>query len=103
MQLGKKIRIKISSYDPGLVDRSMQMIISVLKKLKTPISGPIPLPTEREIYTVKKSPHVYKKSNEQFQLCTHKRFLDIYTDSNKTIEELSKISLPSCINIVIKQ
>lgn len=103
MELGKKIRIKISSFEPGVIDSSMQMIISVLKKLKTPIYGPIPLPTKKEIYTVKKSPHVYKKSNEQFQLCTHRRMLDIFTNSNKVIDALAKISLPSCIKVVIKQ
>lgn len=102
MELGKRIRIIILSYDPGLVDNAMKTIVSVVKKLKTPISGPIPLPTKKEIFTVKKSPHVYKKSNEQFQLCTHRRLLDIYTNSNKVIEELSKINLQSCVHIVIK-
>jgi len=102
MNLGKRIRIKLLSYDPGLLDQAMKNIVSVVKSLKTPMFGPFPLPTKKEIFTVKKSPHVYKEANEQFQLCTHKRLLDIYTDSRSVIESLSKIILPSSVRIIIK-
>ena len=102
MNLGKRIRIKLLSYDPGLLDQAMKNIVSVVKASKTPMFGPFPKKKKKEIFTVKRSPHVYKESNEQFQLCTHKRLLDIYTDSRSVIESLSKIILPSSVRIIIR-
>ena len=93
----------MSSYDPGLVDKSMQLIVGEMKKLSVPISGPVPMPSKKEIFTVKRSPHVYKEANDQFMLCTHIRLLDIFTDSDAVVKKLSGISLPSCVYIKIKQ
>ena len=96
------IRIKLESYDPRLLDQSTKKLTSIIKDLKTPMSGPIPLPTNKKIFTVIKSPHVYKESNEQFQLCIHKRLIDIYPNSPKVVEALSKIVLQSGVNISVK-
>ena len=96
------IRIKLESYDPKLLDQSTEQLVSVIKDLKAPISGPIPLPTNKKVFTVKKSPHVYKESNEQFQICVHKRLIDIYPNSPKVVETLSKVVLQSGVNISVK-
>ena len=96
------IRIKLESYDPRLLDQSTEQLVSVIKDLKAPISGPIPLPTNKKVFTVKKSPHVYKESNEQFQICVHKRLIDIYPNSPKVVETLSKVVLQSGVNISVK-
>ena len=92
----------MSSYDPGLVDKSMQLIVGEMKKMSVPISGPVPMPSKKELFTVKRSPHVYKESNDQFMLCTHIRLLDIFTDSDAVVKRLSSISLPSCVDIRIR-
>ena len=96
------IRIKLESYDPKLLDQSTEQLTSVIKDMKTPMSGPIPLPTNKKVFTVKKSPHVYKESNEQFQICVHKRLIDIYPNSPKVVETLSKVVLQSGVNISVK-
>ena len=96
------IRIKLESYDPRLLDQSTEQLVSVIKDLKAPISGPIPLPTNKKVFTVKKSSHVYKESNEQFQICVHKRLIDIYPNSPKVVETLSKVVLQSGVNISVK-
>ena len=96
------IRIKLESYDPRLLDQSTEQLVSVIKDLKAPMSGPIPLPTNKKVFTVKKSPHVYKESNEQFQIGVHKRLIDIFPNSPKVVDALSKVVLQSGVNISVK-
>src|ERR1700688_3145713 len=91
----QKIRIKLKSYDFNLVDKSAEKIVKTVKMTGAVVSGPIPLPTHKKIYTVLRSPHVNKKAREQFQLCTHKRLLDIYTSSSRPVDALLKVDLPS--------
>jgi small subunit ribosomal protein S10 len=98
----QKIRIKLKSYDHHLVDKSAEKIVKTVKSTGAVVSGPIPLPTNKRIYTVLRSPHVNKKAREQFQLCTYKRLLDIYSSSPKTIDALSKLELPSGVEVEIK-
>ena len=93
--MSQKIRIKLQSYDHNLVDKSAEKIVKTVKAAGAVVSGPIPLPTHKRIYTVLRSPHVNKKSREQFQLCAHKRLMDIYSSSSNTIDALMKIELPS--------
>ena len=77
--MNQKIRIKLKSYDHNLVDKSAEKIVKTVKSTGAVVSGPIPLPTHKRIYTVLRSPHVNKKSREQFQLCAYKRLMDIYS------------------------
>ena len=100
--MSQKIRIKLKSYDHNLVDKSAEKIVKAVKITGAVVSGPIPLPTHKRIYTVLKSPHVNKKSREQFQLCAYKRLIDIYSSSSKTVDALMKLELPSGINVEIK-
>lgn len=100
--MAQKIRIKLKSYDYDLIDKSAEKIVKAAKSTKAVVSGPIPLPTKKEIYTVLRSPHVYKESREQFQLCTHKRVIDIYPNSSETIDALLKFELPSGVEVSIK-
>ncbi|MFK8161130.1 MAG: 30S ribosomal protein S10 [Lewinella sp.] len=100
--MNQKIRIKLRSYDHNLVDKSTEKIVKTVKNSGAIVTGPIPLPTERDIYTVLRSPHVYKKSREQFQLRTHKRLIEIYTPNQKTVDALSKLELPSGVDIQVK-
>ncbi len=97
-----KIRIKLKSYDHNLVDKSAEKIVKIVKGTGAVVNGPIPLPTQKRIFTVLRSPHVNKKSREQFQLNTHKRLLDIYSSSPKTIDALMKLELPSGVQVEIK-
>lgn len=98
----QKIRIKLKSYDHNLVDKSSEKIVKAVKNTGAIVSGPIPLPTEKEIFTVLRSPHVNKKAREQFQLCTYKRLLDIYSTSPKTVDALMNLDLPSGVDVEIK-
>ncbi|MCX7954962.1 MAG: 30S ribosomal protein S10 [Bacteroidales bacterium] len=100
--MNQKIRIKLKSYDYNLVDKSAEKIVKTIKATGAIVRGPIPLPTHRRIFTVNRSTFVHKKSREQFQLCTHKRLLDIYNTSNKTIEALMKLELPNGVEVDIK-
>jgi len=100
--MSQKIRIKLKSYDYTLVDRSAEQIVKTVKSTGAIVNGPIPLPTKKKIYTVLRSPHVNKKSREQFQLSTFKRVIDIYSSSSKTIDALMKLELPSGIEVEIK-
>ena len=100
--MNQKIRIKLRSYDHNLVDKSTEKIVKTVKNSGAIVTGPIPLPTEKDIYTVLRSPHVNKKSREQFQLRTHKRLIEIYTPNQKTIDALSKMELPSGVDIQVK-
>jgi small subunit ribosomal protein S10 len=98
----QKIRIKLKSYDHSLVDRWTEKIIAAVKQTDAIISGPIPLPTDKEIYTVNRSPHVDKKSREQFMVTSHKRLIEIINPSGKTIDLLMKLELPSGVDVEIK-
>ena len=100
--MAQKIRIKLKSYDHNLVDKSAEKIVKTEKTTGAVVSGPIPLPTHKRVFTVLKSPHVNKKSREQFQLCTYKRLLDIYSSTSKTIDSLMKLELPSGVDVEIK-
>lgn len=98
----QKIRIKLKSYDHNLVDKSTEKIVKTVRNTGAVVSGPIPLPTHKKIFTVLRSPHVNKKSREQFQLCTYKRLLDIYSSTSKTVDALMKLELPSGVDVEIK-
>ena len=98
----QKIRIKLKSYDHNLVDKSAEKIVQTVKAAGAVVVGPIPLPTHKKIFTVLRSPHVNKKAREQFQLSSHKRLLEIYSASSKTVDALMKLELPSGVDIVIK-
>jgi small subunit ribosomal protein S10 len=98
----QKIRIKLMAYDHRLLDVSTAEIVETAKKTGADVVGPIPLPTKREVFTVLRSPHVDKKSREQFQIKTHKRILDIVGPTAKTIDALKKLSLPAGVYVEIK-
>lgn len=100
--MSQKIRIKLKSYDHHLVDKSAEKIVKTVKTTGAVVSGPIPLPTENKVFTVLRSPHVNKRSREQFQLCSHKRLIDIYSSSAKTVDALMKLELPSGVDVEIK-
>jgi small subunit ribosomal protein S10 len=100
--MSQKIRIKLKSYDYNLVDKSAEKIVKTVKTTGAIVSGPIPLPTHKRIYTVLKSPHVNKKAREQFELCSYKRLLDIYSSSSKTVDALMRLELPSGVDVEIK-
>ncbi len=96
------VRLKLKSFDHKLLDISMEEIVDTVKKTGASVKGPIPLPTKREIFTVLRSPHVDKKSREQFQLKTHKRLLDIVDPTAKTIDALKKLDLPTGVEVEIR-
>ena len=100
--MSQKIRIKLKSYDHNLVDKSAEKIVKTVKSTGAVVSGPIPLPTDKKIFTVNKSTFVNKKSREQFQLFTYKRLVDIYSNSAKTVDALMKLELPSGVDVEIK-
>jgi len=100
--VNQKIRIKLKSYDYNLVDKSAEKIVKTVKSTGAVVSGPIPLPTNKKIYTVLRSTFVNKKSREQFQLCSYKRLIDIYSSTAKTVEALMKLELPSGVEVEIK-
>ncbi|MBD3387239.1 30S ribosomal protein S10 [candidate division KSB1 bacterium] len=99
---GQKIRIKLKAYDHRLIDKSTEKIINTAKQTGAMISGPIPLPTKRSVYTVLRSPHVDKKSREQFEIRVHKRLIDILNSSSKTVDALMKLELPAGVDVEIK-
>jgi len=99
---GQKIRIKLKSYDHSLIDKSAEKIIKTVKATGALVSGPIPLPTHKSIYTVLRSPHVNKKSREQFESRSHNRLIDILSTSTKTVDALLKLELPSGVDVEIK-
>lgn len=100
--MNQRIRIKLKSFDHNLVDKSTEKIVKAVKATDAIVNGPIPLPTEKQIYTVLRSPHVNKKAREQFQLCTYKRLVDIYPTNSKTVDALMKLDLPSGVDVEIK-
>ena len=99
---GQKIRIKLKAYEHNLIDLSAEKIVETVKKTGTKVSGPIPLPTEKEIITILRATHKYKDSREQFELRTHKRLIDIYNPTSKTVDSLMKLDLPAVVDISIK-
>ena len=96
---GQKIRIKLAAYDHELVDLAAQSIVDTMSKSGAKISGPIPLPTEKEVVTILRSPHKYKDSREQFEIRTHKRIIDIYTPNARLLDS---VHLPAGVDIKIK-
>jgi small subunit ribosomal protein S10 len=99
---GQKIRIRLKAYDHRVLDQSVKDIIDTVKKSGAKVRGPIPLPTTRNRWTVLRSPHVDKKSREQFEIRTHKRILDIVDPSPNTVDFLMKIDLSAGVDIEIK-
>jgi small subunit ribosomal protein S10 len=99
---GQKIRIKLKSYDHNLIDKSAEKIIKTVRSTGAVVSGPIPLPTKRSLYTVLRSPHVDKKSREQFETRSHKRLIDILNATGKTVDSLQKLELPAGVDVEIK-
>lgn len=97
-----KIRIKIKGYDHALVDQSAEKVVDTLKRTGAEISGPIPLPTKKEIITILRAVHKYKDSREQFEMRTHKRLIDVISPKPKTTEALGRLELPAGINVEIK-
>jgi small subunit ribosomal protein S10 len=98
-----KIRIKLKAYDHRLIDQSTQEIVDTAIRTGARVAGPIPLPTKKELYTVLRSPVIDKKSREQFMLATHKRLVDLYEPTAKTVEALRKLNLPAGVDVEIKQ
>ncbi|MFQ6102929.1 MAG: 30S ribosomal protein S10 [Candidatus Glassbacteria bacterium] len=99
---GQKIKIRLKSYDHALVDKSTRDIVRIAQKTGALISGPIPLPTKRHLITVLRSPHVDKKSREQFEIRTHKRLINIIDSKPQTIDALMKLDLPAGVDVEIK-
>ena len=97
-----KIRIRLKAYDHVVLDQSAEKIVDTAKKTGAKVSGPIPLPTEKEIVTILRSPHKHKDSREQFEMRTHKRVIDILYPTQKTVDSLMKIDLPAGVDIEIK-
>ncbi|MFA5118388.1 MAG: 30S ribosomal protein S10 [Candidatus Omnitrophota bacterium] len=98
----QKIRIKLKAYDHRLLDQAAEEIAEAVKRTGAKISGPLPLPTKREVYTVLRSPIIDKKSRDQFDLSTHKRLIDIFEPTAKTIDSLRKLNLPAGVDVEIK-
>ncbi len=97
-----KIRIKLKAYEHNLIDQSAEKIVEAARRTGSRVSGPIPLPTEKEIVTILRAPHKYKDSREQFEMRTHKRLIDIMQPSAKTVDALMKLDLPAGVDIEIK-
>ncbi|MBO6062214.1 MAG: 30S ribosomal protein S10 [Clostridia bacterium] len=97
-----RIRIKLKGYECELVDRSAEKIVDTARRTGARVSGPIPLPTEKEIVTILRATHKYKDSREQFEMRTHKRLIDIIQPSAKTVDALMKLDLPAGVDIEIK-
>lgn len=98
----QKIRIRLKAFDHKIIDQSAQKIVETAKKTGATVSGPIPLPTEKNVFTILRSPHVNKDSREQFEMRTHKRLIDILDPTPKTVDSLMRLDLPSGVDIEIK-
>jgi len=98
----QKIRIRLQAYEHRILDQSVSEILTTARRTGSLVAGPIPLPTRIERYTVNRSPHVDKKSMEQFEIRTHKRLMDIINPTAKTVDELKKLNLPAGVDISIK-
>ncbi|MBP3392247.1 MAG: 30S ribosomal protein S10 [Clostridia bacterium] len=98
----QKIRIKLKAYDYQLLDQAAQKIVDAAKRTDAVVSGPIPLPTEKEVVTILRAPHKYKDAREQFEMRTHKRLIDVLMPSPKTVDALMRLDLPAGVDIEIK-
>ena len=98
----QKIRIRLKGYDHEVIDQAAKLIVETAAKTGACVSGPIPLPTERNLYTVIRSPHVNKDSREQFEMRTHKRLIDILDPTAGTVDSLQRLDLPAGVDIEIK-
>jgi small subunit ribosomal protein S10 len=98
----QRIRIRLRAYDYRVLDKSTADIVETAKRTGAKVAGPIPLPTRIEKFSVNRSPHVDKKSMEQFEIRTHKRLLDIVDPTSRTVDELKKLNLPSGVDITIR-
>ena len=98
----QRIRIKLKAYEHNLIDQSAEKIVETARRTGARVSGPIPLPTDKEIVTILRSPHKYKDSREQFEMRTNKRLIDILQPSSKTVDALMKLDLPAGVDIEIK-
>ncbi len=98
----KTIRVRLQAYDHAILDQSAEKIIEVAKKTGASVKGPIPLPTEKQVYTILRATFKYKDSREQFEIRTHKRLIDIVNPQKETVEQLRKLDLPSGVDIDIK-
>ncbi len=102
MAATQTIRIRLKAYDHALIDQSAEKIVETAKRTGAKVSGPIPLPTKKEVVTILRAVHKYKDSREQFEMRTHKRLIDVLVPTQKTIEALTKLDLPAGVDIEIK-
>ena len=102
MANAQKIRIRLKAYDHELIDQSAEKIIETAKRNGAKVSGPIPLPTEKQIVTILRAVHKYKDSREQFEMRTHKRLIDVLRPTQKTVEALKGLELPAGVEIEVK-
>lgn len=102
MAVKEKVRIRLKAYDHNLVDQACEKIIATAKRSGAAVSGPIPLPTKKEVVTILRAVHKYKDSREQFEMRTHKRLIDILEPTPRTVESLTKLDLPAGVEIEIK-
>ena len=102
MAVKGKIRIRLKGYDHSVVDKAAEKIVETAKRTGARVSGPVPLPTDKDIVTILRAVHKYKDSREQFELRTHKRLIDILKPSNKTVEALTSLQLPAGVDVEIK-
>ncbi len=102
MAVKEKLRIRLKSYDHTLIDQACEKIVEIAKRNGAVVSGPVPLPTEKDIITILRAVHKYKDSREQFELRTHKRLIDIVKPSQKAVEALMSVELPAGVDIEIK-
>ncbi|NLM44270.1 MAG: 30S ribosomal protein S10 [Clostridiales bacterium] len=98
----QKIRIRLKAFDHNLIDQSAQKIVETAKRTGAKVSGPVPLPTQKEIITILRAVHKYKDSREQFEMRTHKRLIDILNPTPKTVDALMRLDLPAGVDIEIK-
>lgn len=98
----QKIRIRLKAFDHQVLDQSAEKIVETAKRAGSQVAGPIPLPTEKNIYTILRAPHKYKDSREQFEMRTHKRLIDIVNPTPQTVDALMRLDLPSGVDIEIK-
>ena len=98
----KKIRIRLKAYEHGILDQAAEKIVETAKRTDASVAGPIPLPTDRSVYTIIRATHKYKDSREQFEIRTHKRLIDIVNPTQETVDVLTRLELPSGVDIEIK-
>ncbi|MCM1544434.1 MAG: 30S ribosomal protein S10 [Ruminococcus sp.] len=103
MAVKERIRIRLKGYDHNLVDKAAEMIVETARRTNATVSGPIPLPTEKEVVTILRAVHKYKDSREQFEQRTHKRLIDIIRPTPKTVEALTNLEIPASVEIEIKR